>query len=309
MSKAPWNIAVVGPGRVGLVFGQALRKKGDTIVAVVARHARSAARGATYLGCRRYGKTLDVLPRETSVVLLTVPHAAVEETAWNLARTAHLRFKHLSVCHASGMLTADALAPLARKGTTVVSFHPLQTFPRDFSPDRILPSLPGIWYGIDGSPRGRRFARALALRLGGRTVVIPPGLREFYHAACVVASNHLTALLGVLEEMHGVLGRKRPGYLTLFQPIMDATLGNVASSSPGEALSGPVARGGTATIARHCESLRQYAPTLLPYYTAMTMATVRLARANGAISARKVEEFRGLLEVYHTSSKSTGKRR
>ncbi|MGA9120219.1 MAG: DUF2520 domain-containing protein [Bacteroidota bacterium] len=302
MKKGPWNIAIVGPGKVGLVLGQALRKRGENISAVISRHRRSSREGAAYLRCKTYGTTLDLIPPETDVVLITVPHGAVEETAWKLARVAHLRFSKLAVCHASGMLTSAALAPVAKRGSIVVSFHPLQTFPRDFEPEDILPTLPGIWYGIDGNARGRRFAASLARRLGGKTVDIPPQLREFYHAACVVASNHLTALLGVLDEMHSVLRVKRPGFLALFRPIVETTMRNVADTSPTRALSGPVARGGTATIARHLESIRMFSPVLLPYYAAMTLATVRVALAKGSIDKRKAEEFRGLVEVYHKSN-------
>ncbi len=305
MSRSRWNVAIVGPGKVGLVFGKTLKKGGDTIAAVIARTEASAKRGAAFLGCRTCGTNLERIPETTNVVLLTVPHIAVEQVARGLALLPHLSFRSMSFCHASGMLTADALAPLSERGATVVSFHPLQTFPRDFTPDQILPSLPGIWYGIDGTPKGIRFAKALAARLHGKTVVISPELREFYHAACVVASNHLTALLGVIDEMHHALGIKKVPFHALFGPIIDTTMRNVLATSPTHALSGPVARGGTETIGRHLESIRQHRPELLPYYAAMTMATVRLALAKGSIDERRAAEFRGLVEAYlspHSSS-------
>ena len=218
MTRSRWNIAVVGPGRVGLVFGKTLQKRGDLISAVIARSATSARKGGRFLRCANFGTQLELIPEETNVVLLTVPHSAVEPVARDLARLAHLHFPKMAFCHASGMLTADALSPLGERGATVVSFHPLQTFPRDFSPERILPTLPGIWYGIDGDAKGLRFAKNLAVRLRGKTVVIPPEMREYYHAACVVASNHLTALLAVLEEMHGALKIKGAAYHALVSP-------------------------------------------------------------------------------------------
>ena len=299
MTKGRWNIAIVGPGNVGLVFGQALRKQGDAISAVISKHASSARNGGRYLHCRTFGTRLGLIPRNTDAVLITVPHAAVEVTARELALLSDLPFRSMAFCHASGMLTAHALEPLAAKGAAVVSFHPLQTFPRDFKPAKILPSLPGIWYGIDGDSRGMRFAKQLAARLKGKTVVIPPELRVYYHAACVVASNHLTALLGVLEEMYHVLGGTGSAFMTLFRPILESTFRNVAETSPARALSGPVARGGTETIGKHLETIRQHSPELLPLYAALTMATVRLAKAKGSIDERRVAEFRGLVDAYH----------
>ncbi len=309
MTRNRWRVAIVGPGRVGLVFGKALKKRGDAIVAVVGRGAASARNGGRFLGCSNVGTELEIIPPETNAVLLTVPHSAVEQVAQNLARLGHLRFPRTGFCHASGMLTAAALAPLAERSGTVVSFHPLQTFPRDFSPEDILPTLPGIWYGVDGDAKGLRFARALAARLRGKAVVIPTELREYYHAACVVASNHLTALLGVLEEMHGAMNIHGASYDALFRPIIETTLRNVVETSPARALSGPVARGGTETIGRHLETIRQHSPELLPYYTAMTLATVRLALAKGSIDPLRAAEFRGLVDAYSPHQSGTGEQR
>ncbi len=299
MTRSRWNIAIVGPGKVGLVFGKALRSRGDVITAVIARSATSARKGGTFLRCTNVGTQLELIPNDTRVVLLTVPHASVEPVARDLALLTDLPFSRMAFCHASGMLTAEALAPLAERGATVVSFHPLQTFPRDFRPEKILPTLPGIWYGIDGDGRGIRFAKQLAAKLRGKTVVIPTEMREYYHAACVVASNHLTALLGVLEEMHDAMKLKGAAPLELFRPIIATTLRNVSETSSAQALSGPVVRGGTETIGKHFETIRQHSPELLPYYAAMTMATVRLALAKGSIDDRRAAEFRGLVDAYH----------
>ncbi|HTY00533.1 MAG TPA: DUF2520 domain-containing protein [Bacteroidota bacterium] len=300
MTRNRWNIAIVGPGKVGLAFGKVLRKRGDAITAVIARSATSALRGGKYLRCANTGTQLELIPGDARVVLLTVPHSSIEPVARDLARLTHLSFSGMAFCHASGMLSAAALAPLADQGATVASFHPLQTFPRDFPPEKIVPTLPGIWYGVDGDAKGLRFAKQLASRLGGKTVVIPTEMREYYHAACVVASNHLTALLGVLEEMHRALDLSGATYHELFRPIIETTLRNVTATSPVRALSGPVARGGTETIGRHLETIRQHTPELLPYYAAMTLATVRLAMAKESIDEHRAAEFRGLVDAYHS---------
>jgi predicted short-subunit dehydrogenase-like oxidoreductase (DUF2520 family) len=299
------HIAVVGAGRVGQVLGRLLRDGGAHVTAVVSRTPASARKGGAFLRCRNAGTSLEAIPATTRLVLITTPHSAVEETAGAIARLTHLPFTRMAFCHASGMLTAGALAPLAARGATVFSFHPIQTFPRDFTPSAILPSLAGIWYGVDGDSRGVRAARRLARSLGGRAVVIPPGLRVYYHAACVVASNHLTALLAVLEEMHGRLGLDGPGFFALFKPIIEATLRNNEATSPREALSGPVARGGVETVARHLEAVRLGSPRLAPFFDAMTLETVVLALRKGSIDERRAEEFRELLARMHGTTRES----
>jgi len=298
MKPHPWRVAIVGAGRVGLAFGRTLVHRGDRVVAVVSRSMDSARMGGKFLRCANAGTSLESIPASTNLILITTPHDAIAGTAAALARLTHLQFPSLCVCHASGMLTADVLEPLAKQGATVFSFHPLQTFPRDFPVKKIVPTLSGIWYGVDGPADGVVAARRLARRLGGKMVFIPPDQRVLYHAACVVASNHLTALLRVLEQMHHALGIKGTDYFSLFRPIIETTMRNVALTSPAKALSGPVARGGTATLAGHFESVKTSVPELLPYISVMTDVTAALAREKGSISKEQAAAIHTLVQSY-----------
>jgi len=259
-----------------------------------------------FIGCRTHGDALALIPGTTDVILLAVPHAAVAEVARALGAAGDLPLGRMAVCHASGMLSAAVLAPAARRGALTFSFHPLQTFPRAFPPRKILPSARGIWYGVDGSAAGLRKARLLARALGGRTIVVPPERRELYHAACVVASNHLTGLLAVLEEMHGAAAGGGRRSLAPYRPILEATLANVLGASPAEALSGPVARGGVETVARHCEAVREFCPRLLPYFALMTRETIRLADRARTLSPDRREALEELVRTITDSTHNSG---
>jgi predicted short-subunit dehydrogenase-like oxidoreductase (DUF2520 family) len=299
------RIALVGAGRVGSVLGRVLSENGERITAVVSRTRGSATRGGRFVGCKTTSTRLCDLPVDTDLVLITTPHEAVEAVASELATRDDLRFRLMAFCHASGMLTADVLAPLRKRGATVFSFHPLQTFPRDFRPRAILPTARGIYYGVDGTTRGIRVARDLARRLEGHVIVVPPEHRQLYHAACVVASNHLTVLLSILESLYRALGVKGQRYSPVFAPIISSTLRNVARTNPRNALSGPVARGGVDTIAGHLDALQASVPDVIPYYARLTMETVRLAIAKGSITSSQTEEMTRLLLPYLEGSSYT----
>jgi predicted short-subunit dehydrogenase-like oxidoreductase (DUF2520 family) len=292
---APFRVAIVGAGKVGSVLGRILADNGARIECVVSRTLASARRAGRFLGCRNVTTSLNAIPPTVNLVYLTVPHAAVEEVARGLAGCDQLKFRRMAVCHASGMLTAAALEPVRVRGALVFSFHPLQTFPRDFHPKDILLSARGIYYGIDGIPAAQRKARALARALEGTVIEIPPAMRELYHAACVVASNHVTTVLAVVEEMYAAFGGKPRGFARVFMPIVSATLGNIARTSPAAALSGPVARGGVDTVARHLDVVRARVPHLMPYFVAVSLETVRLARKKGSISDRQGDALRTLI--------------
>ncbi len=289
------NIAIVGAGKVGSVLGKILVQNGDKIVCVVSRTSKSARKAGKFLKCANVSTSLKAIPPNTDLVFITTPHGAIEEVAINLAKHAALNFKKLSVCHASGMLTAAVLEPLARKGATVFSFHPIQTFPRDFEPVQILPSAKGIYYGVDGSAAAVRRAKNLASRLRGKIIVIKPEHRALYHAACVVASNHVTTLLWILEQMFAALKPDEKKFFPVFEPIIKAALENAARTSPARSLSGPIARGGIETVAQHFEALQQFAPNLVPYFGSMSAETTRLAEAKGSINREQARALHNLI--------------
>ncbi len=291
-----FNIAIVGAGKVGLSLGRILVDEGEKVVAVISRTRASARAGGKFLRCKNYATEVAAIPAGTDLIYLTVPHSVVEEVASSVAHLDGLRWKTVSACHASGMLTASALDPLARRGATVFSFHPLQTFPRDFRPRDIVPAARGIYYGVDGSRKGILAARRLARVLGGHILEVPPERRVLYHATCVLASNHLTAMMAVLDEMYRALRPGDEGFFAPFKAILMSTLRNIECTSPARALSGPVARGGIETVAGHFDAVQKYTPRVIPYYAQLTKETVRLASSKGSLTPDQIVGFKSLLD-------------
>ena len=96
------------------------------------------------------------------------------------------------------------------------------------------------------------FASELAEALGMRPFVVPEERRAAYHAAAAMASNFLIALqesaAGLLKEA-GIEDARE-----LLTPLVLTTAANWAEHGDA-ALTGPIARGDEATIARHLEAL------------------------------------------------------
>ena len=86
--------------------------------------------------------------------------------------------------------------------------------------------------------------------LGGHAFTVADEDRTRYHAAAVIASNHLVALLGQVERVapDGVP-------LEAFMALVRGTVDNVAALGPAAALTGPVARGDWAPVERHLAAL------------------------------------------------------
>jgi predicted short-subunit dehydrogenase-like oxidoreductase (DUF2520 family) len=75
--------------------------------------------------------------------------------------------------------------------------------------------------------------------------------RTIYHAAAVVASNHLVALMAQVKALAESIGLS----LEDFMPLAEQTLHDVARFGPEAALTGPASRGDMATIDAHLAAI------------------------------------------------------
>ncbi len=145
------------------------------------------------------------------------------------------------VAHLAGSLGLDVLAPHRRRA----GVHPLVALPNAEVGARRLTG--GAWFAVAGDPLVQRVVEDL----GGRWFTVADEDRAAYHAAAVIASNHLVALLGQAERVAEQAGVPFEAYLDLVR----ATVDNVAELGPAGALTGPAARGDDVTIQRHLEAL------------------------------------------------------
>jgi predicted short-subunit dehydrogenase-like oxidoreductase (DUF2520 family) len=231
------TIAIVGRGRLGRAFTTALRAAGRP---VTGPHGRGYA-GAADVGA----------------VLLCVPDAQIAVAAAALVPGA-------LVGHASGATGLEVLAPHEAFG-----LHPLMTVADDARFTRFA----GAGAAVAGStPRALALARDLAGDLGMRAVEVSDADRAAYHAAASVASNFLVTLQAAAEQLAASAGVERE----LLVPLVRATVDNWERTG-GAALTGPIARGDEATVARQREAIAGRAPELLALFDALAAATRELA--------------------------------
>jgi predicted short-subunit dehydrogenase-like oxidoreductase (DUF2520 family) len=234
-------LAVIGPGRVGRSVATAAERAGISV--------RLAGRDGAVEACR-----------ESEAAVLCVPDGEIASACGTVATAAPpLRF----VGHTSGATTLDALTPARAAGAEVFSLHPLQTIPDGET------ELVGAPCAVAGSTDdAMELARQLGARLGMRPFEVPEERRAAYHAAAAMASNLLVALEESAAHLLDATGVDSPGR-ELLAPLVLRTAANWAEGGPS-ALTGPIARGDTETIARHLEALRDLAPELVPVHESLS---------------------------------------
>ncbi len=62
-------------------------------------------------------------------------------------------------------------------------------------------SIDNSWFAVSGEGTALSWARQLAELWGGRTLSVKPGRQALYHAAAVIAGNHLVTLLDSAETL------------------------------------------------------------------------------------------------------------
>jgi predicted short-subunit dehydrogenase-like oxidoreductase (DUF2520 family) len=203
------------------------------------------------------GRTPALDPR-TDVVVLAVPDAEIAAAA------AAVEPGPL-VGHCSG---ATTLAPL--DGHEAFSLHPLMTVTPDGADFR------GATAAVAGSTaRALATATALAAAIGLRPVEVDDADRAAYHAAASVAANFLVTLEAAAERLVATTGIDRAALL----PLAQAALDNWARVGGERALTGPIARGDDATVARQRDAVVERTPDLLALFDALADATRDLASA------------------------------
>ena len=189
-------------------------------------------------------------PAHAGVVLLCVPDAEIDDAA---------------ACVSPGPLVGhcSGARPL---GPCDLSLHPLMTVTADTPPARFA----GAGCAVAGrDERALATARALAERLGMTPFAVPDEDRAAYHAGASIAANYLVTLEDAAER---VFGHDR----ALLAPLARAALENWVMAGPA-ALTGPVARGDTETVARQRAAVAERAPELLAVWDALTARTEAIA--------------------------------
>lgn len=228
---------IVGGGRAGGALALALERAGWPVPVVFGRSADLTAVG-----------------EGADLVVIATPDAAIAEVAAGLARR-----PDVTVVHLAGSLGLEVLGDHPR----VAALHPLVPLPDAATgAERLV----GGWFAVAGDPAVQQVVAAL----GGRAFHVADENRAAYHAAAVVASNHLVALLGQAERIAGSASVPFAALLDLVR----ATVDNVAALGPAAALTGPAARGDEATIARHLDAIDA---TERPAYEALAAEARRLA--------------------------------
>ena len=263
-------------------LGRLLLDGGQPVVCVAGRDAGNARTAATFIGSAVEPVEFDELARRARRILIAVSDYAIAEVSDRLSASSETRG---IVLHTCGALDESALGNLQNAGFSCGTIHPLQTVA---SPEAGVAALRGCAFAVSGDDVALEWAREIARLLDGEVLTISGENRSLYHAAAVMASNHVVALADAAQQMlasaAGVDGKTA---LRALAPLLRDSITNVIERGPAAALTGPIERGDAGTVRRHLQSLPP--GTLRDLYCAAGKQTLDVAMRKGLRSEALTE--------------------
>lgn len=271
---------VVGAGRVGTGLSVRLAELGVEVLGTWNRSPEAARRTRRITGAPASSARFPAAIREAGLVALTVPDDAVEPVCRALAAEGRLGAGQL-VVHCSGSLGLAPLDAAASAGARVGSLHPLMAFS---DPRTAAEAFDGALAVVEGDDAVASILERLARALGMRPARLPPGdgRRALYHAAAVTAAGHLVALMDLSLEIAAASGLSPEEAVRGLVALATGSLANLERTGlPEAALTGPVARGDVAVIARHLDALGSLPPESRALYRALLERSIAVAEKGG----------------------------
>jgi predicted short-subunit dehydrogenase-like oxidoreductase (DUF2520 family) len=272
------KISIIGTGRLGGALAIALARCGHTIENLVARKIENAQRVAEYINPKPELLLANELSKISSdTILITTQDYEIESAANRLA--GKLKNKPF-VFHSSGALSSDILQKLKNAGCKIGSIHPLASIS-----DAVLGAerFENCYFCVEGDAESVKIAEKMVADLKGKSFRVATEYKMLYHAAAVMASGHLVALVDAAIEVLSKCSLENADAQKIFLPLIKSTVENLETQTTFEALTGTFARADVKTFGNHLKILREnVAPETLEIYLQLGMRSAHLAERQGA---------------------------
>jgi predicted short-subunit dehydrogenase-like oxidoreductase (DUF2520 family) len=251
----------------------------------------AAAAAARFVGAGRATADYTSL-RPADHYLIGVQDRKIERCCRQLLQTGVLRPGDI-VFHCSGSESSTVLQEATRSGARIASIHPLKSFA---DADLSIASFEGTYCGAEGDATALATLIPAFEAIGGRIIRIDSRYKTEYHAASVIVSNYVTALLEFGLRAYERSGIDRTQAWEVMAPLVGGTVENVAEKGTVQALTGPVSRGDVEVVARHLAAMDEWAPGYRQLYRDLGAIALELARLQGQADSASLQALESLLD-------------
>lgn len=286
------KLNIIGCGNVGQTLAHLWVKQGVfQIQDVCNRSFESAQNACDFIGQGKPTQSLNDL-RPADVFLIGTADQSIADCCELLVKSNVLQAGNI-VFHCSGALPASILDSAKSFGAFVASIHPIKSFA---DPAVCITNFTGTFCGAEGDEAALAVLEKAFEAIGGQILQVDSANKTFYHAASVVASNYLTALLELSIQSYVKAGLTRAQALQIIKPIAHGTIKNIVELDTAQALTGPIARGDVATVTTQHNAFQDWKSEYGELYRLLGGVALDLSVLKNTASPESLESLTQLLK-------------
>lgn len=274
------RVGIVGTGAVASALAAELSSAG-LAVTLWGRDGAAAARLVLASGSVHASELGEL--RSCDVIVLAVSDGAAAEVAGALANAGE---DCPPLLHTGGPTSGAESMGASAPGVELGSIHPLVAVPRAARDGVARDRFRGMPFAVEASgDSGLARARELAAAVGAVCIEVPPGAKLVYHALATLVATGVVSLVDraarALLEASGASEEGGDGeeFRRAYGRLALSAASNLDELDGAEALTGALARGDEALIARHRKALEPD-PGARALYDAITGAARAMLAAS-----------------------------
>lgn len=278
------RISFIGAGKVGFSLGKYLKESKLDVVGYYSKRAESSKEAASFTE-GKYFNNLKEVTESSDVIFITTPDSVIK-SVWNELK--ELSIKNKIICHCSGSLSSDVFSNVESLGSYGYSIHPMFAISDKYNSYQ---NLKQAYVTIEGSKKYLNEIRYLIESLGNKVQIVSKEKKSLYHAASVVASNQVLALI-----QQGIIYLKECGFseeegLDALYPLIINNVLNIKSKGIVKSLTGPIERCDVNTVQSHMKCLNEEDREL---YRLLSRKLLYISKEkNDSRNYKKLEEILG----------------
>lgn len=256
------------------------------------RRQEVARDAAEFLKTAHFEKLADIVA-QADILMLAVSDDALATVAEMLSNcSAPVKGKWIG--HFSGSCSLDILEPLAQRGASVFSLHPLQTVP---TPEQGRADLAQATFVLEAENAFQSDLTVWLMPCGNPILWLSPGKKALYHLGACLASNYVMTLYRLAEEALMDSGIPEAAVSAALLPLMESTLKSYRVLGASKGLTGPVSRGDSETVKKHLDSLQtaEWAPRD-QLIRALGLEALQIAQRSNRLSIEKGQQMKETLK-------------
>jgi predicted short-subunit dehydrogenase-like oxidoreductase (DUF2520 family) len=209
------TLNIIGCGNVGQSLAHLWVKQGFfQIQDVCNRSLVSAQHACEFIGEGHAVESMNDL-QPADLFLIGTADQSIAECCESLVACNIIQAGNI-VFHCSGALPASILDTAKNVGAWIASVHQIKSFA---DPSLCITSFAGTFCGVEGDDAALVVLENAFQAIGGQILQLDSANKTFYHAASVVVSNYLTALVELGIQSYVKAGLTRAQAVQIVAPI------------------------------------------------------------------------------------------